>query len=212
VALGVSLVALGLVKKVVADNMTAYVAHHLPHFSSTPLSIRWLVFAAISLRILLDFSGYSDMAIGLARMLGVQLPANFNWPYLAVNLTEFWRRWHVSLSTWIRDYVYIPLGGSRRGTTRKVFNGLLAFGLCGLWHGAAWHFILWGVYHGAGLAICSGYRSALGRAGDALARWFERYRVAAHALTLSFVCVGWLFFFYPVPVALQILKLLFETA
>jgi alginate O-acetyltransferase complex protein AlgI len=167
------------------------------------------VFAGIGLRILWDFSGYSDMAIGYARLFGVKLPDNFNWPYLATSITDFWHRWHISLSRWIRDYVYIPIGGSRHGLVRKVFNGLFAFALCGLWHGAALNFLFWGVYHGLGLAVCSNYRSALGKPGEALGNWLARNRAVAWALTMLFVNVGWLFFFYPVPNALNMLTLLF---
>jgi alginate O-acetyltransferase complex protein AlgI len=203
VAVGLVLLGIGLVKKFIADNLTAYIAFFVPHFAVISLSQRWLVFAAIGLRILLDFSGYSDMAIGFARMFGVRLPANFNWPYLATSLTGFWHRWHISLSTWVRDYVYVPLGGNRHGVTRKVVNGLIAFGLCGLWHGAAWNFLVWGLYHGVGLAICSSYRTALGKVGEAINRCVNFHRAIGWALTLLFVHVGWLLFFYPVPSAFK---------
>jgi alginate O-acetyltransferase complex protein AlgI len=208
VAVGLVLVAVGLVKKFIADNLTAYLTFNTPIFAALDGGDRWLFFAATGLRILLDFSGYSDMAIGFARMFGVGLPANFNWPYLSTSLVDFWHRWHISLSTWIRDYVYIPIGGSRHGLLRKVVNGLVAFGLCGLWHGAAWHFLIWGLYHGVGLAVCSNYRTALGRPGAALGWFFGRYRVAGWALTLLFVNVGWLFFFFPVHDAVHMLGLL----
>lgn len=209
VAVGLVLVALGLIKKFAADNLTAYVACYQKQFAFLPMVDRWEVFMAISLRILWDFSGYSDMAIGFALMLGIRLPANFNWPYMASSITDFWRRWHISLSLWIRDYIYIPIGGSRQGTLRKVCNGLLAFAICGLWHGAAWNFLVWGIYHGAGLAICSSYRKVGGRFGRALAGWFACNRIVSWGLTLLFVNVGWLFFFYPVPTALRMLRLLF---
>ncbi len=209
VAAGLVLVAVGLLKKFAADGLTAYVNYYDKQFAALALSQRWLVFAAIGLRILWDFSGYSDMAIGFALMLGVRLPVNFNWPYLAGSITEFWRRWHISLSEWIRDYVYIPIGGGRHGVPRKVVNGLLAFTICGLWHGAAWNFLFWGVYHGIGLAASSSYRKVGGRPGQALAAWFDRNRIAAWALTMFYVHVGWLFFFYPVATAAQMLRLLF---
>jgi len=106
-------------KVVISDNLAQVINYYGPHFTEQPLGTRWLLFAAIAFRILLDFSGYSDIAIGLARMFGITLPENFRWPYLAQNLQEFWQRWHISLSTWIRDYIYIPLGGSRHGMTRK---------------------------------------------------------------------------------------------
>jgi alginate O-acetyltransferase complex protein AlgI len=209
VAVGLTRVALGLVKKFAADTLTAWVAFWGPHFNTWDPLWRWAFVAALGLRIVWDFSGYSDMAIGFARMHGITLPENFNWPYLATSVTDFWHRWHISLSTWIRDYVYISLGGGRCGLARKVANGLLAFGICGLWHGAGWNFLVWGVYHGAGLAVASNYRRALGPVGEALA-----HRLAAHppvgwVMTLVFVGVGWVFFFYPLGQALSMVKLLF---
>jgi alginate O-acetyltransferase complex protein AlgI len=209
VAEGMLLVALGLVKKFVADNLTAYVNARGPELAALGLGWRWFFVLAVALRILWDFSGYSDMAIGYARMLGVRLPVNFRWPYLAVSVADFWNRWHISLSSWIRDYIYIPLGGSRRGAWRRALNGLAAFAVCGLWHGAAFHFLVWGVYHGAGLAVCSGYRKALGRAGHALGDWLAVNRAVSWALTMVFVGFGWLLFFYPVRDALRMIKLLF---
>jgi alginate O-acetyltransferase complex protein AlgI len=153
---GLRRIGLGFFKKVViADNLTLYIAASQPQFQADGLMDRWFVLAAIALRILLDFSGYSDIAIGCARLLGVTLPENFNWPYAAKNLQDFWQRWHISLSSWIRDYVYIPLGGSRHGPVRRACNVLVALALCGLWHGPAWHFVVWGLYHGAGLAVCA---------------------------------------------------------
>jgi alginate O-acetyltransferase complex protein AlgI len=206
---GLLRIATGFAKKViVADNLTLYVDSTQPHFGELGIAGRWLVLLAISGRILMDFSGYSDIAIGFAKLLGVTLPENFNWPYLARNLQEFWQRWHISLSYWIRDYVYIPLGGSRHGLARRVASGLIAFGLCGLWHGAAWHFVAWGLYHGVGLAVCAGY-SKLPVLGGVLRRGFEHEPMAGFALTQVFACAGWLLFFYPVHEALQMARLLF---
>jgi alginate O-acetyltransferase complex protein AlgI len=210
VAVGMTRVAVGLVKKFAADNLTACLALWRPHFHTFDPVWRWGFVAFLGLRILLDFSGYSDMAIGFARMHGIRLPENFRWPYLATSITDFWRRWHVSLSTWVRDYVYIALGGNRRGPARKVVNGLIAFGLCGLWHGAGWNFLVWGLYHGVGLAVCSTYRSALGPAGRAISDALARKPQVAWVLTLAFVGVGWLFFFYPLPEAIRMLGLLFR--
>jgi alginate O-acetyltransferase complex protein AlgI len=209
VAVGFVFLAIGLLKTFAAQNLTEAIKFYVPMFANLDLGQRWLVFVGIGLRILWDFSGYTDMAIGFARMFGVKLPANFNWPYLATSITDFWHRWHISLSRWIRDYVYIPIGGSRHGIVRKVFNGLFAFALCGLWHGAAVNFLLWGLYHGLGLAVCSNYRTALGKPGEAIGNWLARNRAVAWALTMLFVNVGWLFFFYPVPSALDMLNLLF---
>jgi alginate O-acetyltransferase complex protein AlgI len=209
VAYGTFRVGLGLVKKFSADGLTAFVTFYGPSFAALPLIWRWWFLAAVALRILLDFSGYSDMAIGFARMHGIRLPENFRWPYLATGLADFWRRWHVSLSLWIRDYIYIALGGSRCGLGRKVVNGLVAFGLCGLWHGAGWNFLVWGLYHGLGLAVAASYRPLLGRAGDEIAVRLERYPHVSWLLTLLFVAIGWLFFFYPLKTAWAMIGQLF---
>jgi alginate O-acetyltransferase complex protein AlgI len=211
VAEGLLQVAIGLVKKFTADQLTAWLAASYQPFHSGQFDPvwNWCFVIALSLRILLDFSGYSDMAIGFARMHGIALPANFNWPYLAENLADFWRRWHISLSSWIRDYIYIVLGGNRGGTFRKVLNGLTAFAICGLWHGAGWNFLFWGLYHGIGLAVCSTYRRVLGAAGIRVAGLLERHRVLPWGMTMVYVGVGWLFFFYPVKDALRMIRLLF---
>jgi alginate O-acetyltransferase complex protein AlgI len=212
VAYGLIRVALGLGKKFAADSLTTYVNAWDQHFDTLPMSTRWLVFFAIGLRILLDFSGYSDMAIGFARMLGIRLPENFDWPYLATSIRDFWQRWHISLSLWIRDYVYIPLGGSRAGAGRRVINGLVAFALCGLWHGPAWHFVAWGLYHGAGLAVSATYRAGLGRLGARLGGFLDHSAVVAWAVTFAYVMVGWLLFFYPVGQAARMLRLLLHSS
>jgi alginate O-acetyltransferase complex protein AlgI len=213
VSIGLRRVAMGYLKKVVvADNLILAINFYapLPKFATLTLAARWLVFVIIALRILFDFSGYSDIAIGLARMLGVALPENFNWPYAATSLQEFWRRWHISLSSWIRDYVYIPLGGSRHGLARKIANGLIAFALIGLWHGPAWHFVLWGLYHGLGLAVCANYRAV-----PVVGRWLERPVAKLPGLswlaTQLFAWFGWLIFFYPVDQAWQMAGMLFHT-
>ncbi len=208
VMIGFLRLALGLVKKFIADNLTAWIGFWDDRYATISLKMRWLIFAGIAFRILLDFSGYSDMAIGFARMLGIRLPENFWFPYLARSPADFWRRWHISLSTWIRDYVYIPLGGNRRGPVRKVANGLLAFSLCGLWHGAAWNMIVWGLYHGAGLAITSGVPALVERSGVRMQTTLRRMWPLAWLGTMLFVGVGWLFFFYPLPQAWMMLRLL----
>jgi alginate O-acetyltransferase complex protein AlgI len=208
VAEGLGRLSVGLVKKVLADNLTAWLTFWAPQFDKLDILWRWYFLLCLGFRILLDFSGYSDMAIGFARMHGIVLSENFRWPYLARDLASFWQRWHISLSTWIRDYVYIPLGGGRCGPVRKALNGLMAFALCGLWHGAGWNFLLWGCYHGIGLAVCSTYRGLLGPVGRGLGNRFERYPQLAWALTLLYVGVGWLFFFYPVERSLEMIRLL----
>lgn len=206
-AAGLLRVASGLVKKLVADNLTLWIDHHAGRFETLDLASRWLFLILLALRIYLDFSGYSDLAIGYARMMGVRLPENFNWPYLARSIDDFWRRWHISLSSWIRDYFYIPLGGSRHGLPRKVANGLIAFAVCGLWHGAAWNFALWGLYHGAGLAVSSSY--ARSRPGAVVEAGIARVPGLSMALTFLFVALGWLLFFYPADVAWRMTVLLF---
>jgi D-alanyl-lipoteichoic acid acyltransferase DltB (MBOAT superfamily) len=140
----------------------------------------WTAALAFSLQLFLDFSAYTEMAIGSALLFGLTLPENFRRPYLSADLREFWRRWHISLSSFLRDYLYIPLGGSRHGAVAT----LLTMALCGLWHGAGWTFIVWGLWHGVGLIVC--------RSWQTFARPMPR--VAAWALTMLFVLVGWVLF------------------
>lgn len=209
-AAGFRRIGIGYLKKVViADNLTFFIDQQQPHFDALGFGGRWLFVALVALRILMDFSGYSDIAIGFARLLGVQLPENFNWPYLAHNLQDFWQRWHISLSSWIRDYIYIPLGGSRHGTPRRLLNGLIAFGLCGLWHGAAWNFVAWGIYHGVGLGICATYRQLPKGVGAVIGALFDKEPLAGLVLTQLYAWLGWLIFFYPLPEAWRMIRLLF---
>ncbi len=213
VSAGLQRVAMGLLKKVVvADNLILAIDFYapLPRFAALPLGGRWLIFTLIAVRILFDFSGYSDIAIGLARMLGVRLPENFNWPYAATDLQQFWQRWHISLSSWVRDYVYIPLGGNRHGVWRRAANGLMAFALIGLWHGPAWHFVLWGLYHGVGLAFCANYAACPG-VGPPLARLLGRQPFACWLSTQLFAWFGWLIFFYPAADAWRMGAMLFNS-
>lgn len=206
IAEGMKRIGIGFAKKMlVADNLTLYIEIYQPQFAHLGLLHRWVVLVAIALRILMDFSGYSDIAIGFARLLGVKLPENFNWPYLAHNLQDFWQRWHISLSSWIRDYIYIPLGGNRHGPIRQVLHGLIAFGLCGLWHGPAWHFVIWGIYHGVGLALCTTYEK-IPAVGPAIAQIFKKEPLAGLALTQLYAWLGWLVFFYPVEIALSMAR------
>jgi alginate O-acetyltransferase complex protein AlgI len=155
VAYGVRRFVDGLAKKVLVANTLAVPVDaiwSLPASAVTP-ALAWLAAVAYALQIYFDFSGYSDMAIGLGRMFGFRFPENFDRPYAARSMKDFWRRWHISLSTWFRDYLYIPLGGDRRGPARTVVNLLLVFALCGLWHGASLNFLLWGLWHGAFLLL-----------------------------------------------------------
>ncbi len=141
---------IGLSKKVFLANQLGMLVNMFGGISEDERSVvfYWMYAVAFSLQIYFDFSGYSDMAIGLGRMFGFDFPENFNYPYISKSITEFWRRWHMTLGGWFREYVYIPLGGSRVSTGRWVFNLFVVWGLTGLWHGAAWTFVIWGLYHG----------------------------------------------------------------
>lgn len=146
---------MGLAKKLlIADTLgrVADAAFAVPHGELSAIGA-WLGIVSYSLQIYFDFSAYSDMAIGIGNMLGFTFPENFNYPYISKSAKEFWRRWHISLSSWFRDYLYIPLGGNRAGRTREYFNQIIVFALCGLWHGASVMFLLWGLYHGFFLTI-----------------------------------------------------------
>jgi len=186
-AAGIQRFIIGLAKKVlIANTLGEYVDHV---FAMEPGAITtgqaWLALVAYTLQIYFDFSGYSDMAIGLGRMFGFKFPENFNYPYFAQSIREFWRRWHISLSSWFRDYLYVPLGGNRKGEWRTYANLVTVFFLCGLWHGASWVFVLWGLYHGLFLVL---ERTAFGRLVDRLPRPLR------HAYTLLVVMGGWVFF------------------
>lgn len=185
-AAGARRFTLGLAKKVLVANVMGTAADSIfaiPDEHLTP-GVAWLGAVSFALQIYFDFSGYSDMAIGLGRMLGFHFPENFRYPYVAASVTEFWRRWHISLSTWFRDYLYIPLGGNRAGAARTYRNLLVVFFLCGLWHGASWPFVVWGLYHGLFLVLERFFR---GRAVPVP-------RALRHAATLLVVLVGWVIF------------------
>ncbi len=161
---GGRLILLGMVKKmVIADRMALIVDPVFENPAAFNSATIWMATIAYAIQLYCDFSGYSDIALGTARMLGYRLVVNFNMPYSAANMTELWRRWHISLSTWIRDYVYIPLGGNRGSVLRTNFNLLAAMTLCGLWHGASWTFVAWGAMHGGFLIVHRVFRSAVGR-------------------------------------------------
>ena len=186
-AIGVRRFVIGLGKKMLIANPAASLADPVFALGETELStpLAWLGILAYTLQIYFDFSGYSDMAIGLGRMLGFRFLENFEHPYVARSITEFWRRWHISLSTWFRDYLYIPLGGSRAGRGRTFVNLALVFLLCGLWHGARMNFVVWGLWHGGFLVL-----ERLG-----LSRWLEqRSLLLRHAYLIVVVMLGWVFF------------------
>ncbi len=177
----------GLAKKVLVANSVAVSVDQIfglpPEQLST--SLVWTASLLYTLQIYFDFSGYSDMAIGLGRIFGFRFEENFNYPYVSRSITEFWRRWHISLSTWFRDYLYIPLGGNRRGPIRTYFNLAVVFLLCGLWHGASWLFVAWGGYQGLFLII-----ERLGL-GDLLER---TPRLVRHLYAMLVVVIGWTIF------------------
>jgi alginate O-acetyltransferase complex protein AlgI len=192
-AAGIKRFAAGLAKKVLIANTLAGPADDVFKLIAggrdVPPAVAWLGAVSYSLQIYFDFSGYSDMAIGLGKMFGFQFMENFDHPYIAQSVRDFWRRWHISLSSWFRDYLYIPLGGNRCSERRNHFNLLVVFFLCGLWHGASWTFVVWGLYHGVFLVL---ERSRFGQAIGQAARPLQ------HAYTLLVVLVGWVIFRAPV--------------
>ena len=183
---GVRRFVLGLGKKVLIANTLGRVADQIFALPASDLTtpLAWLGLVCYTLQIYFDFSGYSDMAIGLMRMFGFRILENFNYPYIARSIREFWRRWHISLSNWFRDYLYIPLGGNQRGERRAYANLVLVFLLCGLWHGASWPFVLWGAWHGAFLVAERAW----------LDRVLRACRPLAHVYALLAVMGGWVLF------------------
>ena len=178
---------IGLGKKVLIANPIGDLFREIAGMGAADLTTvsAWLGVIAFTLQIYFDFSGYSDMAIGLGHILGFRFPENFNYPYLSRSITEFWRRWHMTLGTWFREYVYIPLGGNRKGTIRQIFNLLVVWFLTGLWHGAGWNFILWGLYFFVLLLV---EKLFLLRE---MGRWPKIFR---HIYALFFIVLGWAVF------------------
>jgi alginate O-acetyltransferase complex protein AlgI len=200
VCIGLNILVMGLVKKVLLGDSLKPIADSVFQVAETGQTIgfvpAWIGIAAFTLQIYFDFSGYSDMAVGLARMFGVRLPANFDSPYKASNIIDFWRRWHITLSRFLRDYLYVPLGGNRLGGTRRYVNLMTVMLLGGLWHGANWTFAAWGALHGLYLCINWGWRAVrrhLGADGKAT----PAGRICSQALTLTAVAVAWVFFRAP---------------
>ena len=189
-AYGVRRFVIGLAKKVLIANTLAGPVDQIFYAApeALPVAVAWLAAVGYAFQIYFDFSGYSDMAIGLGHLFGFRFPENFDYPYAARSVKDFWRRWHISLSTWFRDYVYIPLGGDRRGPARTMVNLLFVFALCGLWHGASFTFVAWGLWHGAFLLLeRTRFGVGLERAPAAL----------RHAYVLLVVMLGWLPFRAP---------------
>ncbi len=184
-AAGIRQFIVGLGKKVILANQMGALWLSLQTQPGT-LSA-WVGIAAYSLQLYFDFSGYSDMALGLGKMFGFEFLINFNYPYIAKSITDFWRRWHISLSTWFREYVYIPLGGNRRGIRRQILNLLIVWGLTGFWHGASWNFLLWGLYYGILLILEK----------VVLLKVLKKLpAVLCHIYTMLIVMLGWALFYF----------------
>ena len=183
---GVERFMVGVAKKVLIANSLGKLWDYYAAMGPGELTFlgSWLGIAAFTLQIYFDFSGYSDMAIGLGRMIGFEFKENFNYPYISTSVTEFWRRWHMSLGTWFRDYVYIPIGGNRCGRGRQLFNIFVVWALTGIWHGANWTFLLWGLYYAVFLMFEKLF----------FLRALEKSRVFGHIYTIIIVMFGWVIF------------------
>jgi alginate O-acetyltransferase complex protein AlgI len=190
VASGIRRFVIGLGKKVLIADTVAVVADKIFLIPPDNLSsgVAWLGALCFTIQIYFDFSGYTDMAIGLGQVFGFKLMENFNYPYISTSIRDFWQRWHISLSTWLRDYLYVPLGGNRSGLTRTLINILIVFLLCGLWHGANWTFIAWGLWYGIFLVL---ERTAPGRILE------RTWKPARHVYALLVIMLGWVFFRSP---------------
>ena len=185
---GVKLFMVGLAKKVIIANTMGTLTTNI--FATTDengVVGTWVGIIAYTFQIYFDFSGYSDMACGLGNMMGFEFLKNFNYPYIAKSITDFWRRWHISLSTWFKEYVYIPLGGNRKGVKRQILNLLIVWGLTGLWHGAAYNFVLWGLYYGLLLIL---EKFVLKKFLDKLPAFVQ------HIYTLFIIIIGWGLFYF----------------
>lgn len=205
-ASGVRKFVYGLGKKVIFANTLALIVDTIYSYDISQLNtpIVWLAAIAYTLQIYFDFSGYSDMAIGLGRMFGFHFPENFNLPYVSESITEFWRRWHISLSTWFKQYLYIPLGGNRKGKLRTYINLFIVFFATGLWHGASWNFIVWGgIFYGTILVIEKLFlKSLLDK---------NKYKILNHIYVMLIVIVGWVLFRAEgLNRALDIIKMMFS--
>ena len=185
-AAGINRFIIGFAKKVIIANNVGFIADQVFSVAPAELStaLAWIGIHFYSLQIYFDFSGYSDMAIGLGKMFGFNFKENFNYPYISTSIKEFWRRWHISLSSWFKDYLYIPLGGNRKGKYRTYINLLIVFFLTGLWHGASWSFVVWGLFHGLFLII---ERIGFGKV-------LLRFKFLSRVYVLIVVIVGWVFF------------------
>jgi alginate O-acetyltransferase complex protein AlgI len=210
---GIFLIFQGLFKKVVlGDNLGQIVGTGFGHIDKLGTLDAWIAVAGFTFQIFFDFSGYTDIGRGSALLFGYRVPENFNWPFLAANLTDFWRRWHMSLSTWLRDYLFIPLGGSRVSAWKVRRNVLITMVLGGLWHGAAWHYVIWGLFHGLGLVLSKEWHDFVSRI-PALARLRPHvvWHTSGIALTVFFLFIaGILFRANGMPQALAMMTKLFH--
>lgn len=183
-AYGIRRFVLGLSKKVLLANTLGELCEIFRASNDKSILFYWMYAVAFALHVYFDFSGYSDMAIGLGRMMGFRYQENFNYPYISKSITEFWRRWHISLGSWFRDYVYIPLGGNRVNKSRYLFNILLVWALTGLWHGGAWNFVVWGLYFAVLLMVEKLW----------LLKAMERHKVLGHLYAIIIVLIGFVIF------------------
>jgi len=210
VGIGLERILFGISKKLlIADVLAPFCERVFSQPADFSAAYLWLAMYAYAAQIYFDFSGYSDIAIGSARLLGFIVPENFNWPYLRPNPAEFWRSWHISLTAWITDYLYFPLGGNRKGIVRAQINRMIAMSLCGLWHGAAFHFVVWGAYHGVGINVYRLYRLAREKL---FGRTWKGTRIGyalAVLATFHFVCFGWILFVADLGTALAIFGRMF---
>ena len=184
IAIGIRRFIMGLSKKILIANVLGEICEIFKASNDKSILFFWIYAIAFSLHIYFDFSGYSDMAIGLGKIFGFDFMENFNYPYISKSITEFWRRWHISLGSWFRDYVYIPLGGSRVGKVRLLFNILIVWMLTGFWHGADWNFILWGLYFAALLIVEKVF----------LLKWLNRSKVISRIYVLLLVVISFVIF------------------
>ena len=189
---GITRFSIGLAKKILLANSAALLVSEFKAYGEKTVLFYWLYAAAYMLHIYFDFSGYSDMAIGLGRIFGFRFCENFNYPYISASITEFWRRWHISLSSWLRDYLYISLGGNRKGKIRQYANLIITMFLGGLWHGASWNFVFWGMLHGVALAAHKFWMGITGRKKGERSHGIRRF--FGIVITFHFVCFCWIFF------------------
>jgi D-alanyl-lipoteichoic acid acyltransferase DltB (MBOAT superfamily) len=196
-AIGISIFIIGLIKKVIIADSVAPLASPIFQPEAHPALLEaWIGALAYTMQLYFDFSGYSDMAIGLSRMFGVRLPLNFNSPYKADNIIDFWRRWHMTLSRFLRDYLYIPLGGNRNGTFARFRNLFITMLLGGLWHGAGWTYVIWGGLHGVYLVVNHGWHALIQKLGLPEKKSLLR-KIMARCLTFVSVVIAWVFFRSP---------------